>query len=143
MEILSMQDDMKRGALRPPTRGSRVRSSGDGVSAAASPWSPGRGGLQGLWDTRAMRVCIVGMLGACLVGLPLLGPSIRRPAVMQPCPALARSARLAYSPSMAARRAATQCWVRAQIRVNREREAVEAWDPRAAEQLNPEAWRLQ
>ena len=90
-----------------------------------------------------MRVCIVGMLGACLVGLPLLGPSIRRPAVMQPCPALARSARLAYSPSMAARRAATQCWVRAQIRVNREREAVEAWDPRAAEQLNPEAWRLQ
>lgn len=34
-----------------------------------------------------------------------------------------------------------QCWARAQTQVNRVREGVEAWDPRAAERLDPEGWR--
>ena len=92
---------------------------------------------------RAGGAFVAGILGTCLVGAPLLRPAIRRPSVMRLSGALPSAARRARSPSEAARRAAARAWARAQAAVNREREAVEAWDPRAAEQLNPEAWRLQ
>jgi hypothetical protein len=92
---------------------------------------------------RPERARILAVLWLCLVGVPLLRPAIRRPGVKRLSGALPAAARRALSPSGAARREAGRFWARAQARVSREREAVEAWDPRAAERLEPEGWRRQ
>jgi len=84
-------------------------------------------------------------VGLCLVGLTLLRPAaFLRPVALRcrlesppprSCPPSSRSDQ--------ARRAAQQCWTHAQIAVNEQRYALEAWDPAADALFQTEAWRRQ
>ena len=92
----------------------------------------------------AQRIPIAGRLGLCgLLALAL------RAAAPRPAPAVAREDAAAISapqPRTLAEAALRQAWryrTRAKIAVNREREEVEEWNPRAAIDLGPETWRLQ
>ena len=79
-------------------------------------------------------------LGLCLLGLPFsrLGwPRLAPPSA----PARLAAPPPPYTPSEKARRAGWQCWVRAEQIVNREREALEAWDPAVAADVDQELWR--
>lgn len=94
-------------------------------------------------ETRASRPPrVVGVLGLCLLTIPLLGLHRLYPA---PRAAVIMGSRLPApsSASEAARRSARRCWTRAQQAVNTERELLEDWDPAATENLDQELWRKQ
>src|SRR2546428_1979966 len=84
---------------------------------------------------------IIGAVGLCLLTVPLLRQSLRP--LSSPSASAPGVAPRPRSPSEAARRTARRCWVRAQVTVNRQREALEAWDPAAADNVDQEAWRRQ
>jgi len=84
---------------------------------------------------------IVGAVGLCLLTVPLVRQSLRP--LSSPSASAPGVAPPPRSPSEAARRTARRCWVRAQVAVNRQREALEAWDPAAADNVDQEAWRRQ
>jgi hypothetical protein len=92
----------------------------------------------------AQRIPIAGRLGLC--GMLAL---VLRAAAPRPAPATVRWAAApvpAPQPRTPAEVALRQAWryrTRAKIAVNREREEVEQWDPRAAMDLDPETWRRQ
>jgi hypothetical protein len=84
---------------------------------------------------------IAGAVGLCLLIAPL-----SRVSRLQPLPSPAAAPPVApppRSPSEAARRAARRHWARAQQAVNREREALEAWDPEGVGRLAQEPFRRQ
>ena len=84
---------------------------------------------------------IAGAVGLCLLTVPLVRQSLRP--LSSPSASAPGVAPPPRSPSEAARRTARRCWVRAQVAVNRQREALEAWDPAAADNVDQEAWRRQ
>jgi hypothetical protein len=93
---------------------------------------------------RVAHTVAAGVVGLCLAGAPLLCIANSRPGPPRPGRAITPApAGADGSSSEAARRAAIRCWAGAQTRVNREREAVEAWDPHGADRLGPEDWRRQ
>ena len=93
------------------------------------------------------RTSIAGAMGLGL-GLALMLPLARQAWMRPAAPMLAApgepfSLRARRGPSEAARRTGWWYRVRAQLAVNRGREALEAWDPRPLAAVDPEVWRLQ
>src|SRR5438132_5320812 len=85
---------------------------------------------------------VAGVLGACL--FTILFPRLlwqRSPA--SSIPMAATPAPLPRGPSAVELRMARQYLTRAKMAVNREREAIEAWDPQILAGIDAEAWRLQ
>jgi hypothetical protein len=82
-------------------------------------------------------------MGFCLLGLTLLRSAhVRRPTTPS-VRAWPRPPRLPGSRALEARRAAWHCWVRAELAVNEQRYALEAWDPAADALFQSEGWRRQ
>jgi tetratricopeptide (TPR) repeat protein len=106
------------------------------------PLGAGAGAVVQKPDRRTYRLArVVGTLGLCLLAILLLRPAWPRfrsspPRSGPPVP-------LPRTPAAAARRAALRYWARAQQDVNRQRYALEAWDPAADGDLDPETLRLQ
>src|SRR5437867_2073319 len=102
-------------------------------------WGAGERGM-GMRATKQMQV--TGTLGLCLLSAPLLRLAWLR-APSSP-PALPRSGSRPppRSPSVEAWLAGWRCWREAGMAVNREREALEVWDP-ATEQMDQEGMRRQ
>ena len=87
---------------------------------------------------------LTGVLGLCLLGIPLMRLAATRIPV-SPFPLRSTLITLGspHTPSEAARRAGWHCWCQARLAVNREREALEAWDPEALAGESQEPWRRQ
>jgi hypothetical protein len=90
------------------------------------------------------RIHASGALGLCLLSVPLL-----RLAAHQPAACLLPARRLPTPPSPSRAPFEQALWearsgrFRAQLTVNQERYALEAWDPQAAEAMDQEQWRRQ
>jgi hypothetical protein len=91
-----------------------------------------------------LSVPVAGVLGLCLLSLPLLrliGP--RGPAAPLPIDVDGTAPSLPRSPSEAALREASQYRTLAKIAVNQERETLTEWDPQVTVDMDAEAWRLE
>lgn len=92
---------------------------------------------------RAQRqVQLTGVMGVCLLSVPVLRQAWNRP------PVVARSEgrpppRPRQDPAEETLWQARRWRARAVIAVNRERDMLEAWDPAGLEGINAEAWRVQ
>jgi hypothetical protein len=90
------------------------------------------------------RMPIAGLLGLCALFALILRAAAPWPAPASSCLAGAPgSAPRPRTPAAVALRQAWRYRTRAKLAVNREREALEQWDPQAAAEQDPEAWRLQ
>jgi hypothetical protein len=99
-----------------------------------------------LWQTMTMlqasQVGTIALLGISLLSTPLLRLWWSMSGALSlTCPTAPDRSPTSESPSNEARREGWQHWKQALRAVNREREALEAWDPEAARAVNQEAWR--